>query len=806
MRSSAALLIFKSRRASAVALLVAVACVVVTAQSQSASPSSTPTPSPTAGATAQPTPIAVADVVSQAESATATLQDASDDLSSDEVTTTVENQLPVLTGEINSRLDEESKIITPNPSLDTLGTLESGWRKIGDSLSGWMRDLKTRAVQLDKERAHLDQLLQTWTQSLEPAEASNAPPEIVQRIQSVVAGITQTRDRLDQRRAQVLTLQNSVAEQQTRVNNALSSIAQARDAALDRLFVRDSPPVWSAEVRARTGQNLVEQGRNSFSTQVRAFAAYAAQRGVSFVIHAIVFVVLLAALFWARRRVRARADEDENLRHAARVFDLPVAVAVVFSVMAAGWIYPQAPRIWLTILGAAALVPTTVILSRLVERHLMPVLGALVVFYFIDLLRSVTASIQLVSRLLFLAEMLGGILFVLWLMWARLPQVPEAERNRLWKTVKAATLVALAVFAASLIANALGYVNFARLLGGGALGSAYVAVILYAVVRVLDGVIMFALRVRPLVLLAAVRENRALVGRRLCAVLHWAAILLWLSYTLELFSLRAPIFGGIKTVLSASLTVGSLSLSLGNVIAFCLIVWSAFLLSRFIRFLLEEDVYTRVHLAPGLPYAISTMLHYAILLVGFFAAVAALGFDMTKFTILAGAFGVGLGFGLQNIVNNFVSGIIVLFERPVKVGDAIQMNDAAGVVKRIGIRASVVHMEDGSDIIVPNGKLISDPVTNWSLSIPQREIVVKVSVAKETEPERVLDVLKSAAGHHPLVTKDPAPQALLVEFDADTLKFELHAWTNNFGAWARIRSDLTLSINAALAEEHVAVK
>jgi len=806
MRLSKALMFFKSRRAYAAVLLVVTTFGTAGQAQPTPSLSSTQTPAQAAGAAARPTPIPVADVVSQAESATAALQDVDDDLSSDEVTTTVENQLPVLADEINSRLDEESKIITPSPSLETLRTLESGWQKIGESLSGWRRDLTTRAVQLDKERSRLDQLLQTWMQTLEPAQSSDAPQEITGRIQSVIEGITQTRDRLDKRRAQVLTLQDSVAQQQTRVSEALSSIARAREAALDRLFVRDNPPVWSAEVRARTGQNLVEQVHNSFSTQLKALAAYAARQGVSFIIHALVFFVLLAALYRARRRVRARAGNEDDLKHAARVFELPLAVAVVFSVLAGVWIYPQAPRIWWAILGAAALVPTTIILRRLVARHLLPVLNALVVFYFVDLLRSVTASIQLVSRLLFLAEMLGGLLFFVWLVSARLPHVPEAERNRLWKTIKTGARVALVVFAASLIANVLGYVNFAGLLGSGVLGGAYVAVILYAVVRIVDGVVMFALRVRPLALLGAVRENRALVGGRACAVLHWAAILLWLSYTLELFSLRAPLFEGIAAVLASSLTVGSLSLSLGNVLAFCLIVWAAFLLSRFIRFLLEEDVYTRVHLAPGLPYAISTMLHYAILLLGFFAAVAALGFDMTKFTILAGAFGVGLGFGLQNIVNNFVSGIIVLFERPVKVGDAIQMGDAAGVVKRIGIRASVVRMENGSDIIVPNGKLISDPVTNWSLSIPQREIDIKFSVPRNTEPQRVLDLLKIAAAEHPLVTKDAPPQALLAEFDADTLKFELRAWTNNFGEWARIRSDLTLSINAALAEEGMTVK
>lgn len=806
MRLSKAFLIFRGRWARVAALLFAAGGHAVMGQGQPAPPTPAPAQTPAAAAE-QPTPIPAADVVAQAESANAALQDIDDDLSSDQVTATVESQLPVLTAEINSRLDEDAKILSPNPSLESLRTLESSWRKVSDSLTGWRRDLTTRVVQLDKERARLDQLLQTWTQTLELTRSSDAPQEIVLHVEGVVARATETRDRLNKRRAQVLTLQNGVAAQQARVSGALSSIGQARAVAVNRLFVRDSPPVWSAEVRARTGQNLVDESQNSFSTQMSALAGYAARQTVSFVIHGLVFALLLATLYWARGHVRARADKEEDLEHAARVFERPAAVAVVLSVLAGAWLYPQAPRLWWAILGAAALVPTTIILRRLVERHLLPVLYALVVFYFVDLLRSVTASIQLVTRLLFLTEMLGGILFFGWLILsARLTEVSEAERNRLWKTIRVGTRVAVGVFAASLVANALGYVNFARLLGDGALRSAYFAVVLYAAVRVADGFLMFALRVRPLALLGSVREHRALVGRRVCRLLHWTAALLWLVSTLELFSLRAPLFEGVRAALTAGLTVGSLSISLGNVLAFCLIVWAAFMLSRFIRFLLEEDVYTRVHLAPGLPYAISTMLHYAVLLVGFFAAVAALGFDMTKFTILAGAFGVGLGFGLQNIVNNFVSGIIVLFERPVKVGDAVQMGDAAGVVQRIGIRASIIRMGNGSDVIVPNGKLISDNVTNWSLSVPQREIDIPISVPRSAEPLRVLDLLQTAAVEHPLVTKNPAPQALLVELGADTLKFQLRAWTNNFEEWARIRSDLALSINAALAEEHIAVK
>jgi potassium efflux system protein len=141
---------------------------------------------------------------------------------------------------------------------------------------------------------------------------------------------------------------------------------------------------------------------------------------------------------------------------------------------------------------------------------------------------------------------------------------------------------------------------------------------------------------------------------------------------------------------------------LGDVIDFALTVWVAYLVSAFIRFALEEDVYPRIHLPRGVSYAVSSLLNYVIVAVGFVLALGALGVDLGKLTILAGAFGVGIGFGLQSVVNNFVSGLILLFERPIHVGDAVEVGDLSGQVRRIGIRASLVRTGQGADMIVRN--------------------------------------------------------------------------------------------------------
>ena len=772
-------------------------------------------PSPMAG----PTPVPLAEVVTQAETVTANLRAIEADLASDQITYSVDTELPVLTREIDSRLVEGQKILNSRPSLDTLKTLEEDWKTIAERLLAWRSNLTTRATALEREITRLTQLEQTWSNTLtqventrivqaDPADPAltTTPPEVLRRIQTVVAAIKQTRDATEKRRTHVLTLQNRVAEQDANIAQPLAAIKRVRAETINRLFVKDTPAIWSGQVWSRDGQNLLSESQNSFTTQLSTLAAYAQRQRARFILHALILLSLIGTLYWARHRVRPLVIAEPGLEGVARVFNVPVATGLVLSILISGWVYPQAPRILSAILGAAALIPTIILLRRLVERPLFPVLNALVIFYLIDLLRTIATALPLAARLLFLAEMLGGLVFLAWFIKSkRLSEIPESERNWLWTILGIATRVAGLVFLAALIANALGYVSIASFAGDGILGSAYVAVILYAAVRIVDGVIMFGLRIRPLSLLGIVRHHRRLLRRRVQLTLRGIAVLVWALFTLEMFSLRAPAAEYTRGALSARLEVGQLSISLGNVVAFIVTVWLAFLLSKFLRFMLEEDIYPRVNLARGVPYAFSTMLHYAILLVGFFFAVAAMGIDMTKFTILAGAFGVGLGFGLQNIVNNFVSGLILLFERPVNVGDMIQVGGRDGRLRRIGLRASVIRTLEGSEVIVPNGQLISEEVLNWTLSDQQRRLEIPVGVAYGTDPERMIELLTEVGSKHPDIMTDPPPDALFLGFGDSALDFQLRAWTSNFKRWQSIKSELAVGIHTALRDARISI-
>ncbi len=767
------------------------------------------------------TAVPLADVPTQAESALANLHDIEAGLSSDQTTARIEKEQPPLTRELSARVEESSRLLSPTSSLDRLLRLEYSWEETADSLKIWDGELTRRIDQISQELNNIGQIDSAWQETLVLAHAPDAPAAVAQTVQSVLSGIAQTRHRVERRRAQILSLQNRVGQEEARTTRVLAHVRQARDEALSHLLSRDSPPLWSVDVSSRSSSDMVQEGEESFETQVRALRAYVERKQAKFVLHFAIFLVLAAGLFWLRRGLRGARGASHRLTGPSRVFDAPLAAAGVIALLLSPWIYPQAPRLLWSAIAGVAILPTLVLLRKLVEIYFFSIINALVALYFVDQIRGIAAVLPFISRVLFVGEMLGGLVFLMWLLksthFSAPAQAPPRQEvgviadspaggPRLWVFIRIVARLSLVVLGAALLTNIVGYVNLSNLLGDSVLGSAYLAVTLYSVLRVIDVLLHFILNLHPVSALGMVDRHRDKIALRIHRVLKWGALIGWALYTMDLLQLYDPLRDWTEKVSGTQLGIGSVQVTPAHVIAFVVTVWGAFLISRLVRFVLEEDIFPRFIIGQGLPYAISTMLHYVILVLGFLLALSALGFDMTKFTILAGAFGVGIGFGTQNIINNFVSGLILLFERPIKVGDVIQVDDATGVVERIGIRATVIRTPTDSEVIVPNASLISNRVTNWTLSDHLRSLAIPVTVAPGADPKQVMDLLKQIVAQHPSVAKNPPPQAFVTKLGAGSLDLEVRAWTEHARELIAIRSDLTIAIHSALAREKIDVR
>jgi len=165
--------------------------------------------------------------------------------------------------------------------------------------------------------------------------------------------------------------------------------------------------------------------------------------------------------------------------------------------------------------------------------------------------------------------------------------------------------------------------------------------------------------------------------------------------------------------------------------------------------------------------------------------------------VLVSALGLGLGFGLQEVMSNFVSGLILLFERPVQVGDSVEMGDVAGEIRRIGIRSSTVRTAQGAEVIVPNSKLIAERVTNWTLSDRRRRIDLDVGVKGDADAEQIIALVNDIVRRDARVTDVPPPEVLMIRFGEDSMDFQVRFWTDQRD-WMRLRSDLSIALQRAL--------
>jgi potassium-dependent mechanosensitive channel len=752
-----------------------------------------------------PTPIPLIKVPLEAQSAVASLQEIEADVARDQSSADENGRtLLELTNEIDSRIDDDTKVLNSSPSLDVLYRLKLSWRSFGLRLSILEVGLTRYATSMEEQLARVDQLNRNWQATLQSAKQPQTPPTVLQSVQNVVDSIERTRQAAESGQDHVLTLQSMLSTEQARVRTALSSIGQAENRALQNIFVRNSQPVWSLETSL--GTEWQKHSDESFSSQFKSSIVFSKRLPFTFLAHALFVVLVATALHWMRRRIQRLAEKKPDLQNALPILDLPVSTALALSMLLVPVIYAQAPRLILAIMGALTLIPAAMILRRLLDRHSYPILNAIVIMYFAGQLRVLVASLPVLARFIFFGQLLGATIFLVWVLrrWRPPPETAQT-RGRVWRTIRAIAKIGLFILPAAFLADVFGYVNLGNLLGIIFLRSTYIAAMLYTAIRILEGLLIIALQVPPLGSLRVVSLHREMIQRRTCRVLELLALLFWLNILLNFFGLLNPVIMTAEAALNANLAFGSFNITPGHILAFAVAVWASFLVSKFLRFVLEEDVYHHLKLARGIPYAVSTILHYLVLLLGFFIALGALGIDLTKVTLLAGAFTVGIGFGLQNVINNFVSGLILLFERPIKVGDVIEAGGNVGEVSRIGIRASIIRTADGSEVIVPNGSLISSQVTNWTFSDRQRAVEISVNVAGGADPQRVVELLKRTATAQSGVSKEPSPQVYVTNFTAGSVTFQLRAWTDRNEDWTQLRSDLAVAANETLVREKIAI-
>jgi small-conductance mechanosensitive channel len=381
----------------------------------------------------------------------------------------------------------------------------------------------------------------------------------------------------------------------------------------------------------------------------------------------------------------------------------------------------------------------------------------------------------------------------------------NAPTKRMGITLYYLAITCTVLMAVSLIGAVVGAVRLSEFITYATLKSIALVFIFYTISRTMVSLVytfIFGQASSGLRILAQYRE---LIYKKVAWFISVSAWLIWAILSLKQFSIWKNIYAILSGIFGHSINIGTTSFTLLNIIVFVFVIMLTIWISRVTKIIIEGEIAPRVKMKRGVPGAVTLILRISIITAGFMIAIAVLGVEMDKLAILLGAFGVGIGFGLQNIFNNLVSGIILAFERPIQEGDIIEVGTLLGTVKEIGIRASVIFTFDGAEVIVPNGNLISNELINWTLTNQTRRIEANVGVKYGTDPDRVLAILNSVAGSDTEVLDDPAPLALFSGFGESSLDFRLLFWIDNADRRLITLSRINVQINRALADAGIEI-
>ena len=252
-------------------------------------------------------------------------------------------------------------------------------------------------------------------------------------------------------------------------------------------------------------------------------------------------------------------------------------------------------------------------------------------------------------------------------------------------------------------------------------------------------------------------------------------------------------------------SLGDVTITPAVLITVVLILLGAFWVSRLLRGMLRRNLFRRTHLNIGTQETICRILHYIIMLLGVFIAVQQVGIDLTTLAAISAVLMVGIGLGLQNITSNFISALILLFERPVQVGDFVEVSGVQGRIRAIKTRSSVVETLDNVAIIVPNSNFITENVTNWSYRDSKVRIHVSVGVSYGSDVDLVAETLLRMGRAHQEVLLNPEPRIQFLEFGDSSLRFDLLVWINDASRQYFIKSDLNFAVVKAFRERGITI-
>ncbi len=761
-----------------------------------------PTPQPSPMASPNPLVIPVPQIAAESIQLNQRLRSLPDRIVSDESLGETEHEVNALSATTGEKDHDTQATLQAGAILSELEQLSGDWQALAKEVKDLSERLTKQATALDNEIRSLRSEESRWSATATELRNQQAALELLDINDKVLGDLSLAIKLAEDRRARLVTLQQSVAQQGVFVTGEIENLKREMEVSQRSLLEADSPPLWKVQFGSQSEDSLARLLQRAYASDLKRLKAFITTRRTALTVAGLITLSALFLFVWLTLKSGLKTTAPDQTKP-DQIFGRPVSLALLVGIVATMPLFHDAPRGARSLLYLIGIVPAI----RLLKPRLTPARRQILIGSIVSLL--VWQLIIFLRVPLWLKRDLVEIFIVLvvsWFAWLTYKARQERAAQKQGRSLPMlGVYLANGLLVVAFTANLFGYVGLSDLLVQATLASAYRAVALYTIVVIGSLLISSVLQAEASQRLASVRAGGEGLVRRLSFVLALLMLLVWIHQTLNLFAIRQDVYEAIGVALNYQFKIGSATLAVSSIVAFILTLVLGYLVATVLRVILGKEILPRLKLSSGLPNAIATITHYVLLVLIFLLALAAAGVELSKFTILTGALGVGLGFGLQNVVNNFVSGLILLFERPVRIGDLLEIGAISGAVTKIGFRSSTLHAFDGSDLIIPNATLISQQVVNWTLTGTRRRVVLNIPVAYGNDPAQVRDLLRETMAAHPEVLRFPVPMVLFHGFGNNALNFEIRFWAPRPEILPELKSDVALNIAAVLSEAGIKV-
>ena len=591
---------------------------------------------------------------------------------------------------------------------------------------------------------------------------------------------------------------NQVNMQVFKIETSLEEIERYKREMAKTTFQRDFEDIWGKIGFYRPFSEILEQAQaKGLLTLVFYLQNNLGKLAILFLIVIASFIYLssLKRIYQENKLINDNYEGQLVLRY-------PIWSALIISINLFQFMFFSPPFILSFIFWVISSLSLTIIFKGFITRYWMNVWVLMVAFFLISALDNLILQASRTERWLMLAlSLTGSIVGLMVLLKGQKKELRE-------KLILIAIGLMVFLELASSIANVFGRYNLSKALLISGYLDVVVAILFLWTIRLINEGLFLAFNVYTKQDPKLFYLNFEKVGKKVPLAFYLLLIFGWIILFGRNFAGFEYASAPFRDFFARERTIGDYTFTVNSLLLFILIMGISVITSKIVSFFASDRHQNQDEKNKNALQSVGSwllLIRISILSLGLFLAVAAAGIPVDRITIVLGALGVGIGFGLQALVNNLVSGLIIAFEKPVNVGDIIEIDGQGGTMKSIGFRSSVISTWDGADVIMPNGDLLNSHLINWSMGGSRRRTLLSIGVAYDSNLEKVKEILTQTLNGNANIIKTPLPTVNYEQFGNSSIDIKIFFWTKHFKDATQTKSDLIIAINAAFKDAGIKI-